>query len=73
MRKVRDIDREAISARMNEYMELLGLNGKEMSERTGIDQSVISAYKNGRFAPSAPMLRRIVMSTGLSADWWLGL
>ena len=59
--------------RMNDYMDTLDITVAEMSGMTGIDRSVLHSYRMGRATPTAPVLRRLVMSTGFSADWWLGL
>lgn len=41
-----------------------GLTQVELAERSGVTQSVISAYEAGRREPSVPMLERLVEATG---------
>lgn len=44
--------------------ERAGLTQRELADRAGVAQSVISAYESGRRQPSLPMLARLVQATG---------
>lgn len=45
-----------------------GLTQKELAQRMGTSQSVISQIEGGAHVPSVPMLHRIARATGKSLD-----
>jgi uncharacterized protein len=45
-----------------------GLTQRELGERSGVPQSVISAYESGHRQPSLPMLEKLVAGTGLRIE-----
>lgn len=45
-----------------------GLSQAALAERTGVTQSVVSAYESGARQPSLPTLGRLVEATGLALE-----
>lgn len=48
--------------------ETSGFSQTELSRRSGLDRSVLSAYENGRRQPSVAALARIATAAGMELD-----
>jgi transcriptional regulator with XRE-family HTH domain len=40
---------------------------------TGLTEQTVFNWEQGRSLPSYDALRKLVVASGISADWWLGL
>ena len=53
---------------LREARRRAGLSQVELGRRSGVAQSVVSAYESGARQPSVPMLVRLVNATGSELD-----
>ena len=60
------------ATRLRKCRELLGMSQKQLSEKTGMEQSIISHYEAGRREPSIANLVRIKTAMGIPYDMLLG-
>ena len=58
--------RERIRGNIKEYMDVRGLNQKELADKTGISTSAISAYINGARTPRPDQLDAIAKALHIS-------
>lgn len=64
---------DIISSRIRAARTKKGWSGRELGEKIGIRQGVISAYERGEKRPSLDTFVILVKVLGLSADYVLGL
>lgn len=68
-----DKDKKAILAqRVKERMRVLGVNALQLSEKSGVSQSIISRLTNEKAFPSAGNLERIAMALNTTGSYLLG-
>lgn len=68
-----DKDKKAILAqRVKERMRVLGVNALQLSEKSGVSQSIISRLTNERSFPSAGNLEKIAMALDTTGSYLLG-
>jgi len=65
--------KEGFASRIKHAREKTGFSQREVSRETGILQSNISQYENGKLEPDVEKLGILVDFYGCSADWLLGL
>lgn len=63
----------AFSRRLRAAMFRRDLISRQLAEKTGICDSQISSYVNGRSAPGAMRLVILSLALDVSVDWLLGL
>jgi transcriptional regulator with XRE-family HTH domain len=68
-----DKNKKAILAqRVKERMRMLGMNALQLSESSGVSQSIISRLTNEKAFPSAGNLEKIAMSLDTTGSYLLG-
>lgn len=67
-----DSDNAIIRDRMARYLKATGITMAELSRRTGLCQASVHDYVHGRATPNMTALRKLVIGTGMPADWWIG-
>ena len=68
-----DKNKKAILAqRVKERMRMLGMNALQLSERSGVSQSIISRLTNEKAFPSAGNLEKIAMALNTTGSYLLG-
>lgn len=68
-----DKNKKAILAqRVKERMSMLGMNALQLSESSGVSQSIISRLTNEKAFPSAGNLERIAMALETTGSYLLG-
>ncbi len=58
---------------LKEYLEINDLTQKAFAELVGIKQSQVSEWLRGKAKPGYDILKKMSSSTGVSADYFLGL
>lgn len=58
---------------LKEYLEINDLTKKAFAELVGIKQSQVSEWLRGKAKPGYDILKKMSSSTGVSADYFLGL
>ena len=61
-----ELERERLAARLKEYRKELNLSQKELAEKLGKTQSVISSWEIGTGVPDASQLPSIAKALGVS-------
>ncbi len=61
-----------VGARIRHARLLSGIRMRELSERVGCTESMISKIENGKVVPSLPMLQRLVDAMGLDLGSFFG-
>ena len=68
-----DKNKKAILAqRVKERMRMLGMNALQLSESSGVSQSIISRLTNEKAFPSAGNLEKIAMALDTTGSYLLG-
>ena len=68
-----DQNKKAILAqRAKERMRMLGMNALQLSEKSGVSQSIISRLMNEKAFPSAGNLEKIAMALDTTGSYLLG-
>lgn len=68
-----DKNKKAILAqRVKERMRMLGMNALQLSEKSGVSQSIISRLTNEKAFPSAGNLEKIAMALDTTGSYLLG-
>lgn len=68
-----DKNKKAILAqRVKERMSMLGMNALQLSEKSGVSQSIISRLTNEKAFPSAGNLEKIAMALDTTGSYLLG-
>lgn len=68
-----DKNKKAILAqRVKERMRMLGMNALQLSESSGVSQSIISRLTNEKAFPSAGNLEKIAMALNTTGSYLLG-
>lgn len=68
-----DENKKAILAqRVKERMRMLGVNALQLSEKSGVSQSIISRLTNEKAFPSAGNLEKIAMALDTTGSYLLG-
>ena len=68
-----DKNKKAILAqRAKERMRMLGMNALQLSEKSGVSQSIISRLTNEKAFPSAGNLEKIAMALDTTGSYLLG-
>ena len=68
-----DKNKKAILAqRAKERMRMLGMNALQLSEKSGVSQSIISRLMNEKAFPSAGNLEKIAMALDTTGSYLLG-
>ena len=65
-----EIDQSKVSERIDEIMQKLSLNQKQLADLLGITQPAISKYLSNRIPP-AYILFKITQISGRSMEWFL--
>ena len=58
--------------RLEQAMELRGLRSADLSRSTGIDKSVLSGYRHGRYQAKHDNLEALAKALNVSAAWLVG-
>lgn len=66
----RPVEFREMCDRLNATMERLGLSGRKLSERSGVDRRIIDRFSKGERLPDVPNLLAIAKGLGV-APWWL--
>ena len=53
---------------LRDYLELTDTSQQAFAERLGVKQPTVWGWINGKYSPSAEMLKRISEVTGISID-----
>lgn len=64
---------QVFATRLREWRRERGYSQRQVSDLTGLTEQTVFNWGQGRSLPSYDALRKLVTSTGISADWWLGL
>lgn len=68
-----DKNKKAILAqKVKERMRMLGMNALQLSEKSGVSQSIISRLTNEKAFPSAGNLEKIAMALDTTGSYLLG-
>ena len=62
----KDIERQRLSERLKEYRKTAGLSQKELAERLGKAQTVISSWEIGTGEPNASQLPAVAKALGVT-------
>lgn len=65
-----EIDQSKVSERIDEIMQKLSLNQKQLADLLGITQPAVSKYLSNRIPP-AYILLKIAQISGRSMEWFL--
>ena len=65
-----EIDQRQVSERINNIMQKLSLNQKQLADLLGITQPAVSKYLKNR-PPPANILYKIAQLSGKSMEWFL--
>jgi len=65
--------KDAFSDRFNAFMSENNLGIHAIAYKTGISAGTLKTYHEGKCAPTMTNLRKLVLGTGKSADWWIGV
>ena len=63
-----DFDKEALGQRLARIRKERGLTQKDVAERTGLIQTLVSDYERGRLRLAADMIVRFAVSLGITTD-----
>lgn len=66
------ITTETIAKRLSQAMEFRGMSAAELSRRTGINESAISHYRKGEYAPKQDRIYLISNALNVRPSWLLG-
>jgi transcriptional regulator with XRE-family HTH domain len=66
-------DKKTIGQRISGIRKIKGFTQKELCEKIGINQSLLSDYENDKLRPSAEMIAHIAVALRVSTDQILGL
>lgn len=69
----RKIKTTCVAYRLGSRMDKVKIDGKSLSEQSGISQSSISNYLNSHSEPTRNTAERLGRVLGVSADWILGV
>lgn len=58
---------------LKEYLVINDLTQKAFAELVGIKQSQVSEWLRGKAKPGYDILKKMSLTTGVSADYFLGL
>lgn len=64
---------DTIGQRITKARRYLGMNQKELCEKTNINEATLSRYENGIREPKAATLSKIAEVLGVSCDYLLGI
>jgi transcriptional regulator with XRE-family HTH domain len=68
-----EIQRQRLAERLKEYRKLIGMSQKELAEKLGKAQTVISSWEVGTGMPDAVMLPKLSKALGVSLADLCGL
>lgn len=60
-------EERSFQKQLNQYMETLLLNGKELAQYTGLSESIISRYRRGERIPAVDSIQLAKLSEGIAA------
>ena len=63
-----NFDKESLGERLARIRKERGLTQKEIAERTGLIQALVSDYERGRLRLAADMIVRFAVALGISTD-----
>ena len=63
-----DFDKETLGQRLARIRKERGLTQKDVAERTGLIQTLVSDYERGRLRLAADMIVRFAVALGISTD-----
>ena len=66
------MEKTELKDRLVEAMKIRGMTSTELVEKTGIPNTTISYYRNGKTVPRADNLYRIAEALNVSEAWLLG-
>lgn len=66
------MEKTELKDRLVEAMDIRGMSSTELVEKTGIPNTTISYYRNGKTVPRADNLYRIAQALDVSEAWLLG-
>lgn len=66
------VEKTELKDRLVEAMKIRGMTSTELVEKTGIPNTTISYYRNGKTVPRADNLYRIAEALNVSEAWLLG-
>lgn len=58
--------------KIREYREKLGISGKELAQRIGVDDTTVCAWESGRILPRAEKIPRLADALGCTIDELFG-
>lgn len=61
------------SERLIEAMRLRNIGGTELAQAVNTSPSNITHYRNGRYAPKLPMIKKIANALGVNPVWLIGI
>ena len=64
-----DLSLGKVGARLRLARRLRGLKLRELADRVGCSESLLSKYETGRAMPSLPMLHRLARELGFNIGW----
>lgn len=68
-----DLERERLAARLREYRKLMNLSQKELADKLGKAQTVISSWEIGTGVPDANQLPQIARALDVSLEDLCGI
>ena len=63
-----DFDKESLGQRLARIRKERGLTQKDVAERTGLIQTLVSDYERGRLRLAADMIVRFAVALGITTD-----
>jgi transcriptional regulator with XRE-family HTH domain len=68
-----DLYKSVFAARIREARKRTGFTQLEVTAETGIDDSRLSKYENGKLEPTLEVLGTLAEFYGVTSDWLIGI
>lgn len=64
---------EVFAKRLGEWRREQGWTQRHLANAVGVTEQSVHNWEQGRSLPSFKALQKLVVASGFTADWWLGL
>lgn len=72
MRK-KEADKRPFYRKVDMYCQALGITRTDLARKAGLSHTTLTHVSGVKFGPRIDVFRAVVVASGISADWWLGL